>query len=243
MEHSNSRWNVRIKTYPDGHQQYLFSEFPVKKQIFDVEKVKHDGSKVEKKELENCSRAIQSIYDYCRSTYWDWFITLTFSPKECDRSNYVEVSNLMVKFTQSLRYYQCLYVVIPEQHKDGAWHFHGLIKGDLPVEPAFSPKGKPLFDNKGRRIYNITNFNVGYTTATAVGNSDRAVSYLTKYLTKSKMFAVPKGRKRFWASRSLPKPEVDTFLAPLEEISALLHACRYTKKTVARFNTFWIGEV
>lgn len=173
-----------------------------------------------------------------------WFITLTFSPDNVDRFDYDAVCALMLKFTRSLRHYNCLYLIIPEQHKSGAWHFHGLIKGDLPVVPAISPKtGKCIFDNNRRLVYNVTNFDVGFTTATKIGDSDRAVSYLTKYLTKDKMTKVPKGKKRYWASRKLPTPEVETFLSGLEEASQLIHACRYQKEISARFNRFFIGEV
>lgn len=243
MEHSTSRWNVRIKTYPDGKQQYLVSEFPIKKQIFEKEVV-HDGSKVEKKELDNQARAIQTIYDLARSSKWDWFITITFSPEIVDRFDYDACSELVIKFTQSLRYYNCQYIIIPEQHKKGSWHFHGLVKGDLPVKLAISAKtGRCMIDNKGRLIYNITCYDKGYNTATKIGDSDRAVSYVTKYTTKNKMTKIPKGRKRYWASRGLPKPEVDTFLSGLEEASQLIHACRYQKEIVAKFNRFYIGEV
>lgn len=243
MEHSENRWNVRIKTYSDGKQQYLVSEFPVKKAVFDKEVV-HDGSAVEKKEVENQARAIQNIYDLARGVKWDWFITLTFSSENVDRFNYSACSELVLKFTQSLRWYNCKYLIIPEQHKKGSWHFHGLVKGELPVKIAKSAKtGKTLIDNNGRLVYNVVNFKVGFTTATKIGDSDRAVSYLTKYLTKDKMVKVPKGKKRYWASRGLPKPEVETFLAGLEVAGELIKACRYVKETQTKFNRFIIGEV
>lgn len=243
MQRSDARWNVRIKTYPDGKQQYLISEWPVKKPVFKKEAV-HDGSTVEKKEAENGARAIQQVYDLARGTEWDWFFTLTFSPKEVDRFDYDACAGLVLKFTQSLRWYDCLYIIIPEQHKKRSWHFHGLGKGNLPVTLAVNEKtGRLIFDNKGRPVYNVTNFKFGFTTATQIGDSDKSVSYITKYLTKDKMAKIPKGRKRYWASRGLPKPEVETYLAGLEEVNKLLSACRYKKEIPARFNTFYVGEV
>lgn len=243
MEHSENRWNVRIKTYSDGKQQYMVSDFPVKKQVFKKDAVR-DGSTVEKKEEENCARAIQMVYDLARGTKWDWFITLTFSPEEVDRFDYDACAALVLKFTRSLRYYGCLYIIIPEPHKKGSWHFHGLVKGELPVIPAINSKtGKFVFDNKGRLVYNLTNFDVGFTSAEMLDSSDKTVSYITKYLTKEKMAKIPKGRKRYWASRGLPKPEVTTYLAGLEEAAQLLGCCRYQKEIPAKFNRFFIGEV
>ncbi len=242
MIHSDWGWNVRVKTYPDGKQQYFVAGNPIKQTVFKKEAVR-DGSTVEVKQIENKSRAIQRIYDLARSTKWDWFITLTFRPEEVDRFDYDAVSKLMVLFTKSLRYYHCLYVIIPEQHKKGSWHFHGLVKGDLPTEEAFSPRGKPIFDNHHRRVYNITNFKVGHTTATKIGSSERAVTYITKYLTKDKMTKIPKGKKSFWASRKLPEPEVDTYLGSLEEAALLLDCCRYKKEIQGKFNRFFVGEL
>lgn len=243
MLESTSRWNVRIKTYPDGRQQYLVSEFPVKKHEFKKEAV-HDGSTVERKEAENQARAIQNIYDLARGTKWDWFITLTFDPEKVDRFDYDAVSDLVIKFTQSLRWYKCQYLIIPEQHKSGAWHFHGLVKGGLPVKVAVSPKtGKCIFDNNRRPVYNVTNFDVGFTTATKIGSSEKTVSYLTKYMTKDKMNKIPKGKKRYWASRGLPKPQVDMCLYDLRTAGQIIQACRYKKEIPARYNRFFIGEV
>lgn len=243
MERSENRWNVRIKTYPDGKQLYMVSEFPVKKPVFKKEVV-HDGSAVEKKEIENQGRAIQAVYDLARGTKWDWFITLTFAPENVDRFDYDACAALVLKFTRSLRYFGCLYIIIPEQHKKGSWHFHGLVKGDLPVTLAINPKtGKLILDNHYRPVFNVANFDVGFTTATQIGDSDRTVSYITKYLTKDKMSKVPKGKKRYWASKGLPKPEVETYLGGLFEAGALIRACRYKKEIQAKYNRFFIGEV
>lgn len=243
MEHSDWGWNVRVKTYPDGKQQYFLSELPIKQTVHRKEAVR-DGSKVELKEEENQSRAIQRIYDLARSTKWDWFINLTFSPEEVDRFDYDAVSKLMVLYTRSLRYYNCLYLVIPEQHKKGSWHFHGLVKGDFPKVKAVNPHtGKFILDNHGRQVYNITNFKVGFTQATQIGDSDRSVTYLTKYITKGKMMKIPKGRNRFWASRKLPEPEVETYLGSLEEAAMLLNCCRYKKEIQGKFSRFFVGEL
>ncbi len=242
MEHSDWGWNVRVKTYPDGKQQYFVSELPIKQTVHRKEAVR-DGSTIEIKQIENKNRAIQRIYDLARSTQWDWFITLTFSPKEVNRYDYEATSKKMISFTQSLRWYHCLYVIVPEQHKDGAWHFHGLVKGELPTKEAFNSHGKPIFDNHHRRVYNVTNFTVGHTMATKIGSSERAVTYLTKYLTKDKMTKIPKGKKSFWASRKLPEPKVDTYLGSLEEAAMLLNCCRYKKEIQGKFSRFFVGEL
>ncbi len=60
MIHSDVRWNVRVKTYPDGKQQYFVAELPIKKTVFRKEAVR-DGSKVEIKEIENKSRAFSEF--------------------------------------------------------------------------------------------------------------------------------------------------------------------------------------
>lgn len=78
----------------------------------------------------------------------------------------------------------------------------GLIHGNS------TKSGKPLFDNHGRPCYNIDNYKFGFTSVVPLDGSDAVVGYLTRYYTKNRKMIVPKGCKRYWASRNLVRPEV-----------------------------------
>ena len=113
-----------------------------------------------------------------------------------------------------------VYLVVPEQHKDGAFHFHGLFSGIDYLPFTFSGK----LDKQGRPIYNIGSYKWGFTTATKVGDSAKASSYLCKYVTKD-LCAVTAGKKRYWASKNVKRPEIielDIMESYLERIKQFL---------------------
>lgn len=163
-------------------------------------------------------RTINMVYDIARSNSWDWFITLTFNPQKVDSFNYSDVSNKLSVWLMNLRK-KCpdmVYLVVPEQHKSGRWHFHGLFSnvGNL----CFIDSGKR--DNKGRIIYNVGNYRLGWSTATQINDIKRACSYLVKYLTKDLCNATF-GKKRYWVSRNAKRPEIETFFTYVSDKQVL----------------------
>lgn len=150
-------------------------------------------------------RTINMIYDYSRSNCWEWFITLTLNPDKVNRYDY---SECVKKVSQWLKYMKklspdMLYLVVPEQHKDGAWHFHGLFA--LCDGMAFTDSGKR--DSKGRIIWNVGKYHLGFSTATMISDLERASAYICKYISKDLCLATM-GRKRYWVSRNLALPDV-----------------------------------
>lgn len=156
----------------------------------------------------SCSRTIKAIYDVARSDSWDWFLTFTFNPLVIDRYNYVACSKKMSVWLGNMRRVQddLKYLVVPERHKNGAWHFHGLFKNCEKFDFVFSGKR----DKKGRRVYNVGKYRYGWTTATRITDHRRASSYLCKYITKD-MCKFTKGKKRYWQSYNLNKPLVHEY--------------------------------
>lgn len=236
-------YNVRIKRYPGGTVQYMFSE-RVKQRDFssDSSSVQHDGSSVERKKLENQSRRKQKIYDLARSNSFDWFVTLTFDPDRVDRFDYDSCSSALYSFTHLLaKKGGFRWIIVPEQHKNGAYHFHGLIGGDLSLSRALHPdSGLPLSDRSGRAIYNVTDYQAGFTTATAITDQARAASYLTKYLTKS--IQVPRGKKGYWASRNLLKPSEEFVVMSSMEYGEIYNSARFQKTIDSPYGEYVLCE-
>ena len=219
-------YNIRIKRFADsGVQVSLYSNLVEEKDL--VEKVRkkhrekeHDwlvnpftgevwDSLEDKYKSESLRvsylRTVNSIYDIVRCNKWEWFFTFTFAPDKVEsRYDYEELSKVMSKWLNNVRARKCpdmVYCVVPEQHKDGAWHFHGLFSRCDGL--TMTDSGHK--DDKGRVIYNITDFKLGFTTATEVGDSDKACSYLVKYITKELCAATPNMR-RYWASKNVNRP-------------------------------------
>lgn len=229
-------YNVRVKTFPDGHKQYFYSENYILRDVpaeFRSEKVKKKmpGSDVGERFSNNLKRAVNQVYDLARSNHFDWFITLTLDPKRVDRSNYDECAMLVRLFTDRLRHNGNKWLIVPELHSDGkSYHFHGLVQGDL-----------DLTHWKGE-VYNLNNFEFGYTTAMKIKDPQRVATYIAKYLTKE--LSVPKGRKCFWASRSLAKPTVEYVDMPGDDFFwDVWGRARYTKEIDAgEYGRFVICE-
>lgn len=234
-------YNVRIKTFPDGTMQYMYSEISKGRDFKLEHPVVHDGTSVERKRVENQSRRKQRIYDLARSNHFSWFVTLTFDPEKVDRFDYSSCSSALYLFTNILSHRGCSWVIVPEQHKNGAYHFHGLIEGDINLTRALNPEtGFPLSDFSGRPIYNLLDYQSGFTTATPITDQARAASYITKYLTKS--IQVPKGKKGYWASRNLAKPSLEYVQMSSLEFGEIYNSARWQKVIDSPFGMYLMCE-
>lgn len=153
-------------------------------------------------------RTKKTVYDIARANRWEWFLTFTFAPDKVDRYNFDDCSRKMSFWLNNMRK-KCpdmVYLVVPEQHKDGAFHFHGLFSNCWRLDFSFSGK----YDKSNRPIFNVGMYNFGFTTATRITDTRCAASYLCKYLTKD-LCAVSVNRKRYWVSRNAARPEIEEY--------------------------------
>lgn len=133
------------------------------------------------------NRSKNKIFYYSRSNNWDngYFCTLTIDPQKYDSYSYEVVSDLIRKFTKNIREYDssAYGLFVPELHKSGRFHFHGLIAGiDLEKENYIKYSGH---DFNGEKIYNfIKGWKYGFSNVTKVKNSQAVEKYVTKYTTK-----------------------------------------------------------
>lgn len=202
-------YKTKIKLYPNGsktltvYKSALKAEKePISITFSDCEK--NDKSESEK-ELEK-QRAIwkikTKIKDYVLCNNFDCFWTLTF---ENDRYNYNLAFEKMSKWLEKMRkkYGKFNYIIIPELHKDGAIHFHGVtggFKGSL-VDSGVK--------HRNYTVYNSNDWNHGFTTITRMRSKEKCASYVTKYFTKDMQNSiVGKGKKKYWLSKGLELPVV-----------------------------------
>lgn len=157
-------------------------------------------------------RTVNAIYHIARSNTWDWFITLTFNPEIVDSFDYQAcVKKLSVWLNNSRKLCPGIgYIIVPELHKSGRFHFHGLFRDCNAL--GFVPAGKRT--HKGDPIYNVGKYKFGWTTATAIADQQRVTKYIAKYINKD-LCQVAFGKKRYWASRNLQSAEtVEVILDP-----------------------------
>lgn len=158
--------------------------------------------------IHSLNRTKNKIYTYARCVKWDWFVTFTFSNEKTDRYDYDECSRLVRRWLNNQRRNapDLQYLVVPEQHKDGAWHFHGLLANTGSMK--FSDSEKK--DKKGNRIYNMSKWSNGFTTATAVTDIYKVSKYVGKYITKE-LCEMTKGKQRYFVSQNMPNPQEFVF--------------------------------
>lgn len=177
-------FNARVKVYPN----YILKYTVFNKLIFNPDKAelinKRDNyAKSDNPITRNDSlkRAKDKIFDisFINGDLWQYFITLTLDKTKIDRFDKKEINKKLKTWLNNMvKRYDFNYIIIPEYHKDGAIHFHGLCSGN-------NLKLTYVKIDKGRKVYNLDNWNLGFSTAIELDNNRTAVSaYITKYVTK-----------------------------------------------------------
>jgi hypothetical protein len=110
---------------------------------------------------------------------------------------------------------------VPEQHKDGAWHMHGLIGGvDSAHLVKFDDMEKAPLKLKGKDYYNWTKYGekFGFCSLGKIKNREAAAKYITKYISKDIAKSVKEvGAHLYYSSKGLKGCEVikkGTLVAP-----------------------------
>lgn len=109
------------------------------------------------------------------------------------------------------------------------------------VAEARTPQGKLVVDGKGRQVYNVTCYKLGFTTATKVSDPAKAAGYLAKYITKE--LAVPRGKKSYWASKGLSRPQEDYIEMSSVQFGHIYNKARYSKVIDGPYGKFILAEV
>lgn len=231
-------YNVKIKNYGNGQVQtrvyshLIYTGQKAKPDVSEMESNPFDGSKtkevydfkelddeIERAMLSNMKRAKQKIYDLSRANTWDWFVTLTFSPDAVNRYDYEDCSKKLRKWLNHMRSRSTgdfRYLVVPERHQDGAFHFHGLFAN----ADSLGIVDSGHLTKTGEKIYNIGKYKFGFTTATAVKKNEAVTKYITKYTTKDLVSHI-KGKNKYWASRNLNLPVETVYVVDSEERQSL----------------------
>ncbi len=162
------------------------------------------------KDIENYEDNIQRsvrrtrsvMFDYAKCNNFTLFATFTFSPKKVDRYDLLGCTNKMQSWLwrqQRKHNGDLKYVIVPEKHKDGAIHFHGMFEGYT----GELKKTKVIQNNK--RVYNLPAFRYGFTNVQHLDeDNEKAAAYICKYITKD--MDLIHGKRRYWASKNLNKP-------------------------------------
>lgn len=129
----------------------------------------------------NIVRAKTRINELALCNEWTHFVTLTISKEKYYRYDlkvyYRDLSEFLHNFNRRrVPEQKVKYILIPELHKDGAWHLHGLIHGLQPTDLYINNNGYLGWKEYEKRF--------GYISLGNIKDSDRVANYITKYITK-----------------------------------------------------------
>ena len=230
-------YNYKTKIYPDGTVEHRIFQGCVREerekcervrwmQVIDEEtgEIKQVDSEYPEQErshdsIQHSNRASKNrsknmIIEYARANTWEWFCTFTFNPdlvdsfdyKLCYQKLYQWLNNLQKRKAPDVKY-----LGVPEQHKSGRWHFHVLMADCDGIDIVPSPKSG---------VYNVNGWKYGFSTATAVRDTKRVSTYITKYITKD-LIEHTQGQHRYIKSRNLEKASDMTYQVDVEELEQL----------------------
>lgn len=130
--------------------------------------------------LRSMRRARAKLRRIALANEFDYFVTLTLDPAKIDRYDGAAVTRALSQWCDNMvRRHGLRYVLVPEQHKDGAFHFHGFMAGDglCAADSGIQWDGRP--------VYNLPQWTLGFTTAQRLhGEYGAAVAYCCKYIGK-----------------------------------------------------------
>jgi len=186
-------------------------------------------SKDEKDYLEkSINRTKTRISDYVLCNNFTHFVTFTFDQKnskvktEENRHDLRKMSKLLIGWINNEQKnhifkhgHKFKYLIVPERHKNGAWHFHAIFENyKNEIEDFYSPKNKYLtvdeIRSKNKKPKNqrgfLPRYTLGRSEIAPIKDKTKMSSYIKKYITKE--LITEKFKKRYWCSKNLKSPEV-----------------------------------
>ena len=204
-------YTCRIKIYPDGFTATAANRAVFRRAGWESDSPRRSGSRrddipEEVRAKDNAERsrrrAAAAMRDLALSNDWKYFVTFTLDRKKIDRYDAKAVTRKLNQWLDNrVRRKGLRYLIVPELHKDGALHYHGLVNDCLPVEdsgtisrPGDKKPRKPRSKKQraewiaagGHIVYNMPDWTLGFSTAIELyGERMAAINYVAKYITKA----------------------------------------------------------
>lgn len=235
--------NALLKVYPGGNVQLTATDARVFRErgwceADSAEKQKTSAGASDP--AENRARAVRrarnKVRDYALSNDFRWFVTLTIDKTQLDRYDASAIFRAVSTWLDNCtRRKDMTYLLVPEHHRDGAVHFHGLINDSLtmvdsgtlqsverprPYKPRSKAQRARDIESGARVVYNISEWKYGFSTAIELyGDRQRAVGYVCKYIGKDMNGRI--GGRWYLSGGHLEQPEVFALDVPWDAVRRL----------------------
>lgn len=226
---SDIKCYAKMLIYPNGKHKIIAASKPIfcgsgweLSDKWDSDKrSKYSNQSSAASALRSKRRAAAKLRDYALCNEFTHFVTLTLSPEKIDRYDLDGVIKKMRSWLDNrVRRYGLKYILVPEKHKDGAYHFHGFINDTLelfdsgtfkldgqkaPRRPRSERQKKEWLAACAKPVYNVLDWQLGFSAAIELyGDYDAAIGYVCKYITKE---AEKLGGRWYYSGGDLKLPE------------------------------------
>lgn len=160
----------------------------------------------------NFSRARSMVLQYALCNPWELFFTGTLDKAKYDR---YDLDTYMADLSQWIRDKRKAYgvkfqvLLVPEQHKDGAWHVHGLVH-DLLVSATEQFDGGTPRELRDHDYINWPDYQAkfGFCSLALIRDPVATAFYISKYVSKDlSRRSGDLGKHLYFHSRPLKKAE------------------------------------
>lgn len=195
-----------IKQYNDDMYKLTYCKMPIKRAGFEDKNFKRSRDVNDEKLSNNVARARAMVFEYALCNDFQYFVTLTLDKNLHDR---YDLKGYIKRLGQFIRNYRrnygadIQYLLIPERHKDGAWHMHGLFMG--------IPEEHLSVNKNGYLDWRAYSKRFGYISLDKIKNKEAVSKYITKYVSKSfdRVGGVTeKESKLYYCSRGLKRAKI-----------------------------------
>lgn len=187
--------------------------------------VRTEETKYDNKLVQSLSRARRTVLELALCNDWAYFCTFTLDKEKYKRD---DLPKFQKDFSQWIRDQRKKYkklgfdfpihfLFVPEEHKDGAWHMHGLLSDITPFTiPFYCQKQQGLFKPwEVRKLVEGGYFNwpdyqekFGNCSLGKIKNKVATGFYISKYITKQiDDCKLPPNAHAYYASHGLNRAE------------------------------------
>lgn len=171
--------SVKLKTSSDAFQARFYSK--------QIEKSKN-----------NIVRAKNAITDIVLANDFKYFFTLTFNTNydRFDLSQLRSAWKKQLRLIRELYHIDVKYLIVPEQHKNGAWHFHGFFNENIQETFKINENGYIVINELVK---------LGFHNVQKIEKKERVASYVTKYISKNLANGIKGFKHSYFCSLGLSK--------------------------------------